>query len=177
MGCRCQECPLRSDGQGPVPPEGPKEASFGVWAEMPTRNELAAGRPLVGASGVLYNEILKEVGIKRGEIWTSKVLLCQAPIDLPRYLANIRKNNAAEKRLARREKRKPNLVQDPISCCWPRVERELERIWRNGIKQGVNPVALLLGGTALQAVFKRKMAIMKWRGSILKLHLKGLKNA
>ena len=78
--CRCSECPLQTNGAGPVFGHGPTDAAtlqFVVVAEAPGKVEVNVGMPMQGPSGLLSDEILKEVGTDRSKVYVTNTTLCR----------------------------------------------------------------------------------------------------
>jgi uracil-DNA glycosylase len=80
----CNGCPMRQ--QHPenkfVPPEFPNPAhDLGrlVIAEAPGKKESECGRPLVGKSGKLFDDLLESAGIRRDGLTITNCLSCRPP--------------------------------------------------------------------------------------------------
>jgi uracil-DNA glycosylase family 4 len=105
-GANCIECPFAYNGQpsGPVPGEGPGDPTILVVGEGPGVDERKAGRPFVGKSGRLLNDILKIAGAPRDTVYCTNATLC-----LPSYNATDKAKEKAAK------------------CCKPRLAKELSQ--------------------------------------------------
>lgn len=82
LGCRCDECPLNGKAV-PVFPTLAKhdKPKLIIVGEGPGRKEEAQGRPFVGASGALLNQVLAEAGIDRSVCHVSNAALCAGDLD------------------------------------------------------------------------------------------------
>lgn len=84
-GPRCQECTLLN-APGPVPGEGNRSTTRLVYiAQNPGQNEVNATpmRPLIGASGAVFNRQLSECGLRRDEIYITNQVKCLTPENRP----------------------------------------------------------------------------------------------
>lgn len=187
-GALCDKCPL--NGSKVVPPFGPLDADLVLVAETPGEWEERKGQPLVGPSGATLDEMLYRLGIRRNRVWTSNVIQCRPDTKIPgrdrfsfqKYLAQIRKSNAAAKRAhAQATKTVPKefrqawaqsnplvLTPTPIECCRPRLQAELSYFESIALNRGQPNGAsvLALGNFALEEL-TRKKGVMKYRGSPL----------
>lgn len=82
LGCRCDECPLN----GKATPVFPTKARHDkprliIVGEGPGRKEEAQGKPFVGVSGALLNQVLAEAGIDRAECHVTNAALCAGDWD------------------------------------------------------------------------------------------------
>jgi len=75
----CRKCGLWKTRRHPVLGEGNPKAEVVFIGEAPGREEDELGRPFVGAAGRLLNEVLSEIGIKRGEVYITNVVKCRPP--------------------------------------------------------------------------------------------------
>ncbi len=75
----CQRCPLHYSRRHPVPGEGPSNAKIMFIGEAPGCHEDRQGRPFVGASGHLLEELLNDVGIQRHDVFITNVVKCRPP--------------------------------------------------------------------------------------------------
>ncbi len=75
----CQRCPLHYSRRHPVPGEGPSNAKIMFIGEAPGYHEDRQGRPFVGASGHLLEELLNDVGIQRHDVFITNVVKCRPP--------------------------------------------------------------------------------------------------
>lgn len=126
--------------------EGPSEPALMFIGEAPGKSEDFLGRPFVErdgeySAGSLLNECLREVGIKRSEI----------------YITNVIKRRPPDNKLKR-------LHELGIT-----IESQVDQLWEeiNAIKPNC---ILTMGNLALKAVFGKGngyKGIMQWRGSCL----------
>lgn len=140
-GAHCTTCPLRGR-HPPVLAEGSMEIGMVIMGEAPGGEEVRQGRPFVGPSGRLLNQMLGRVGLRREDFWITNALLCRPPTALPTYLQQCVGKG----------------LPSPVDCCSGRLWAELE-----GMR-----VVVAMGDVALQAVGGLK-GITKWRGSVLEV--------
>jgi uracil-DNA glycosylase len=76
---RCTRCPLAATRTHAVPGEGHPETEVVFVGEGPGFNEDQQGRPFVGAAGSLLNELLKQIGWRRDEVFITNVVKCRPP--------------------------------------------------------------------------------------------------
>ena len=134
----CRGCDLYCNATQTVFGEGPENALCALVAEQPGDNEDLAGRPFVGPAGEVLNEVLREVGMDRAELYVSGAV----------------KHFKFELRGKKRIHAKPSARQ--IQACRPWIEAEL-RI--------VKPqVLVLMGATAAQSLVGRQFKITRERG-------------
>jgi len=76
----CLDCRLSETRTQVVFGEGDPRARMALIGEGPGEQEDKSGRPFVGRAGRLLEEILKEVQLKREELWISNVIKCRACI-------------------------------------------------------------------------------------------------
>ncbi len=69
----------RSQGNHPVIGEGNHYARIMFIGEAPGRNEAKKGRPFCGHAGKILDELLKEVGIKREEVYITNIVKDRPP--------------------------------------------------------------------------------------------------
>ncbi len=72
---RCDVCPLFRTTT-PVPPIGSADAELVIVGEAPGWQETHQGKPFIGASGVLLDEMLETAGFKRSRAFITNSLLC-----------------------------------------------------------------------------------------------------
>ena len=76
----CKKCNLYKGRNHIVFGEGNLHAPIMIIAEAPGRDEDLQGRPFVGKSGLLLNQILKACGFNREEhVFMSNILKCRPP--------------------------------------------------------------------------------------------------
>lgn len=73
---RCEVCPLRDSGTF-VPSEIPSNPRLIVVGEAPGGYEAKKGRPFVGPSGQLLDQVLAHHGYQRSEVMLTNVCLCR----------------------------------------------------------------------------------------------------
>lgn len=74
----CSRCPLRqcTGEYGPTLPEGFSTAEIMFVGRNPGREELTAGKPFVGPSGGLVDEMLSACGLDRAGVYITNVCKC-----------------------------------------------------------------------------------------------------
>lgn len=72
----CENCPLYENSIF-VPSDGPEQADVVLVGEAPGRNEAREGKPFIGASGQLLNQILPSAGVRRKDVFITNVCLCR----------------------------------------------------------------------------------------------------
>jgi DNA polymerase len=75
----CVKCHLSETRTRAVPGEGPADAAIFFIGEGPGRNEDLQGRPFVGASGKYLENLLKEIGLDRTQVFITNVVKCRPP--------------------------------------------------------------------------------------------------
>src|SRR4051812_2372512 len=75
----CTRCPLHEGRTLAVPGEGNPETEVVFVGEGPGYNEDQQGRPFVGAAGTLLNELMKQIGWKRPDVFITNVVKCRPP--------------------------------------------------------------------------------------------------
>ena len=75
----CTRCPLHATRTTAVPGEGNPETEVVFIGEGPGYNEDQQGRPFVGAAGTLLNELLRQIGWKRQDVFITNVVKCRPP--------------------------------------------------------------------------------------------------
>ncbi len=75
----CTHCPLSRTRMRPVVGRGDHRADLMLIAEAPGREEDQQGIPFVGRSGELLDELLRNCGLKREEIYITNILKCHPP--------------------------------------------------------------------------------------------------
>jgi DNA polymerase len=99
----CQKCPLFQGRTNAVPGEGPEDAQIMFIGEGPGFHEDRQGRPFVGASGNLLEELLAGIGLTRDQVFIANVVKCRPPGN-----------------------RDP--LPDEIEACRPYLDRQIELI-------------------------------------------------
>jgi len=62
-----------------VPSVGPEDAQVMMIGEAPGANEVEEGEPFVGRAGNKLNDILKDIGVKRKEIYITNLVKIRPP--------------------------------------------------------------------------------------------------
>ncbi len=75
----CQRCPLAVGRTNAVPGEGPPNAEIMFIGEGPGFHEDRQGRPFVGASGKLLEDLLGSIGMTREQVFITNVVKCRPP--------------------------------------------------------------------------------------------------
>ena len=134
----CTRCDLYKCATQTVFGLGPHDARMVFVGEQPGDEEDLAGKPFVGPSGRLLNDVLDEVGIDRSLV----------------YVTNAVKHFKFEPRGKRRIHAKPNARE--MAACKPWLLQELEII--------KPPLLVLLGSTAAQTLMGRQFRVTQSRG-------------
>jgi DNA polymerase len=75
----CTRCPLSQGRTLAVPGEGHPDTEVVFVGEGPGYNEDQQGRPFVGAAGTLLNDLLRQIGWKRQEVFITNIVKCRPP--------------------------------------------------------------------------------------------------
>jgi DNA polymerase len=75
----CVKCRLSETRTIGVPGEGSPNAEIFFIGEGPGFHEDQQGRPFVGAAGQLLVEMLREIGLRREEVFITNVVRCRPP--------------------------------------------------------------------------------------------------
>lgn len=75
----CRKCRLGEGRTHAVPGEGPADAEIMFIGEGPGFHEDRQGRPFVGASGNLLEELLASIGLTRQQVYIANVIKCRPP--------------------------------------------------------------------------------------------------
>lgn len=78
----CARCTRCAGRQRPVHGEGSPHARLLILLDYPTIADEAAGRPAQGAGGQLLERMITAMGLSRGEVWLTSLILCRDPGDL-----------------------------------------------------------------------------------------------
>jgi uracil-DNA glycosylase family 4 len=79
----CPWCPLALTRTLAVPGEGPLDPPVLLFGQSPGREEDRTGRPFVGRSGQLLEELLRGIGLTREEVFITSILKCHPPKNRP----------------------------------------------------------------------------------------------
>jgi uracil-DNA glycosylase family 4 len=72
---KCEECPLANKKIAPT--SGPENAKYALVSRSPGRHDVSEGYPFAGPSGRVVDYLLKQNGVKREDIITTNVVLCE----------------------------------------------------------------------------------------------------
>jgi uracil-DNA glycosylase len=75
----CHDCPLAESRTNVVFGAGDADADLMFVGEAPGAREDEQGLPFVGRAGQLLDELLREVGLERSQVWITNVLKCRPP--------------------------------------------------------------------------------------------------
>lgn len=73
------DCPLKKMAKNTVFSDGSPDSDIMIIGEAPGQEEDEQGKPFVGQSGQLLNNMLLAVGLKRSEVYISNVLFWRPP--------------------------------------------------------------------------------------------------
>lgn len=76
---RCTRCSLHKSRTQTVFGTGSESATWMIIGEAPGAEEDRRGEPFVGRAGKLLDEMLRAVGLERGEVFIANVLKCRPP--------------------------------------------------------------------------------------------------
>ena len=74
---QCAGCPYETKGRGYVPGLGPLDAKIALLGQGPGRDEVAVGKPFVGAAGRRLDIQLTQAGIPRRLCWMDNAVRCR----------------------------------------------------------------------------------------------------
>lgn len=75
----CMKCALHESRKRVVTGEGPADAEIMFIGEAPGFHENEQGRPFVGASGRLLDQLLEQAELTRSEVFIANVVKCRPP--------------------------------------------------------------------------------------------------
>ncbi len=75
----CRKCGLWKTRKNPVPGEGSLNPKVMFIGEAPGFNEDLQGKPFVGRTGEVLDELLDLTGLKREEVFITNILKCRPP--------------------------------------------------------------------------------------------------
>ncbi|HJU35587.1 MAG TPA: uracil-DNA glycosylase [Nitrososphaera sp.] len=123
----CPLCELARTRKNAVPGEGQLSAKVMFIGEAPGRREDEKGRPFVGAAGRILDNLLKNVGIERSQVFITNIVKCRPP------------NNRVPK-------------EDEMIACRPYLDRQIELIKPKVICiLGRTAHSSILGGSSITA--------------------------
>lgn len=77
----CASCPLRGEQMVPSAPARSGKTRLVIVGEGPGRREIFEGKPFVGPSGRVLNQVLDETGISRADCFVTNAMLCACDDD------------------------------------------------------------------------------------------------
>ncbi len=137
----CRRCPLWADATQTVFGEGPEHAKVVFVGEQPGDQEDLAGKPFVGPAGQVFNQILAEAEVDRGQV----------------YVTNAVKHFKFEPRGKRRIHAKPNAGE--VQACRWWIDRELAILKPS--------LVVALGATAALSLLGKTIAVTRMRGQVV----------
>jgi uracil-DNA glycosylase family 4 len=75
----CVKCPLHKGRTIAVPGEGPVPADVFIVGEAPGAKEDRQGRPFVGPSGMILEQLLEVAGLTRTDVYVTSCVKCRPP--------------------------------------------------------------------------------------------------
>jgi len=75
----CKSCPLHATRTQTVFGVGNRNAQWVIIGEAPGAEEDRQGEPFVGPAGLLLNEMLLAIGLRREDVYIANVLKCRPP--------------------------------------------------------------------------------------------------
>jgi uracil-DNA glycosylase family 4 len=75
----CPLCKLARTRKNAVPGEGQTSAKIMFIGEAPGRSEDEKGKPFVGAAGQILDNVLKNAGIERSQVFITNIVKCRPP--------------------------------------------------------------------------------------------------
>lgn len=75
----CRKCRLCQTAKNPVPGEGNINSEVIFIGEAPGQVEDETGRPFVGRAGQLLELLLKQIGLKRSDVWIGNIIKHRPP--------------------------------------------------------------------------------------------------
>lgn len=123
--------------------EGPRQTNLVLVGEAPGANEAKEGRPFIGGSGMLLNDVLAGAGLSRGDCFVTNICHIQPPgNDFSWFM---------------RKQNQKHLIAGIVQ-----LRKDILEIKPNlVVALGAQPLKMLTG----------KPTIEKWRGSILQSHI------
>jgi uracil-DNA glycosylase family 4 len=76
---KCSLCALHESRTGTVFGAGDRHAQWMIIGEAPGADEDRQGEPFVGRAGRLLNEMLRAIGLERGQVYITNILKCRPP--------------------------------------------------------------------------------------------------
>lgn len=78
---QCENCDLSSSRQQTVFGDGNRQANWLFVGDVPRLDDEIAGQSMSGESGVLLNNMLRSLGVDKGQIYITSLLKCRTPLD------------------------------------------------------------------------------------------------
>ena len=75
----CKKCDLYKTRINPVIGDGSIDANIFFIGEAPGRNEDLQGKTFVGKAGVILDEMIQLIGLKRDEVFIANIIKCRPP--------------------------------------------------------------------------------------------------
>ena len=152
LDLRCERCALRAFARqekkytpDPVPPEIHPGDEYAIGGDVPGAREEVVGRPFVDKAGVLLQEILNIIGIRRDQCRIFNAVECRPP-----------DNNLAQVRAwMNKDKARKSQYLDPLECCRPRMLRSI----------GALTKVVALGTECASSMAKASRPISNYAGS------------
>ena len=138
---RCEGCSLHVHAIQAVSGAGPVNAQMMLVGEQPGDEEDRSGRPFVGPAGRLLDELLRELGVDREQL----------------YVTNAVKHFKFKERGKRRLHESPRMSE--ITACRPWLLAELESVQPR--------VVVCLGASAARSLLGANFALMRERGKVM----------
>ncbi len=139
---QCRRCHLSESRSKAVPGEGMISTHIMFIGEAPGREEDKQGRPFVGTAGKFLDELLKEAGLQRENIYIGNVLKCRPSLD--------------------GRDRRPS--EEEIKACSPYLDRQIELVQPR--------VICTLGNVAMEYIIRKygldERSISRIHGTIFK---------
>lgn len=77
LGANCAGCPMNDNREyGCVSSTGPQKADIGVVGQNPGQQEIRTGKPFMGPSGRLLDQVLKHYNLDRSKMFITNACLC-----------------------------------------------------------------------------------------------------
>jgi DNA polymerase len=122
----CTRCALSATRTSVVFGAGHADADLMFVGEAPGANEDRAGLPFVGQAGRLLDRLLAEIGLERGQVFITNVLMCRPPQNRDPHPSEI---EACSPYL----RRKVGLIQPRVVCTLGNFATKLLRADATGI--------------------------------------------
>lgn len=143
----CQRCGLSKTRHRVVLGEGAHDTSLIFLGDKPGPKEDKKGEPMCGDTGILYNNLLDRVEIKREDVFTDNILACWPSKD------------DGDRHVTR------DPTREEIKACMPRVWETIYQL---------DPLAIVaFGANTLAALTGQTMKITAARGDMFFAHVPG----